>query len=92
MKRIDAVGREEHAAARTHGTPQLAHCRGGIRHVLEHLEAEHDVEARVRDGHRVDRAVQVRVRVPGHVEADDLGGAREQPLVRPVAAADVEDA
>ena len=60
--------------------------------MLEHLQAEDDVEARVLDGDRLDRAVEVRVGVPGTVEADDLAGVVEQPLVGPVAAADVEHA
>ena len=60
--------------------------------MLEHLQAEHDVEARVLDRDRVDRAVEVCVRVAGNVEADDLRGTGEQPLVGAVAAADVEHA
>ena len=57
--------------------------------MLEHLQAEHDVEARVLDGDGVDRAVQVGVRVPRDVEADGVG---EELAIGPVAAADVEHA
>ena len=87
---IDAVRREQHPAARLHDPPQLAHRRCGLRHVLENLQAEHDVEARVLDGDRVDRAVHVGVRVAGHVEADDRRSTCKQRFVRPLAAADVE--
>src|SRR5439155_25145086 len=48
------------------------------------------VEARVLDGNRADRSVQVRAGIAGDVEADVLGAAEER-LVRPLAAPDVED-
>jgi hypothetical protein len=89
MERIDAVRRSEHASTRPDDAAQLAHGGAGIGHVLEHLQAQDDVEARVVDRYRFERAVQVCVRVPRHVEAERV---REELPVRTVAAADVEHA
>ena len=92
MEGVHAVRGEEDAATVLDGAPQLAHGRRRIGYVLQHLEAEHDVEARVLDRDRVDRAVQVRVRVAGPVEADDLGRTCQKRVVGTIAAADVEHA
>ncbi len=92
VKGIDPVRREEHAAAGLDDTAELPHRRCRVGHVLQHLQAEHDVEARVLDRDRVDRPVQVGVRIARDVESDDLRGAVQQPLVGPVAATDVEHA
>jgi len=54
VERVDAVCREEHPASGPHDASQLPHRRRRIRYVLEHLEAEHDVEAAAVHGNRID--------------------------------------
>ena len=92
MKRIDAVCREENPSTGSDDAPELADGGGRIEHVLEHLQAEHDVVARVLHRNRIDRSVEVGARVAGDVEADELRGAAQERVVRTVAAADVEHA
>src|SRR5262249_42247265 len=90
---LDAVRGGEHPATGGEHTAQLAHRPLRVDRVLEHLGAEDDVEARVRDGELLDRAVQVGRRVRRLVHADVLArGAPKEWVVGLHAAADVEDA
>ncbi len=59
-------------------------------HMLEHLRAENDVEGRIVDRQRLDRAVQIGVRILLHIHADVLGSRGEEGVVRLEPAADVE--
>jgi len=72
VKGIDAVRREEHTAAGLDHAAELLHGRCRIGYVLEHLQAEDNVEACVFDRDRLDRSMQVGVRIPRDIEADDL--------------------
>ena len=87
-----AVRRDEHAAAGGGDAGELRHGRGRVVAVLEHLDAEDDVEARVLERQRLHRPAYVGVRVLDRVDADVRGGVRrEERLVGLLAAAHVEE-
>ena len=90
---LDPVRRGEHPPAGPRDPAQLADGLSRVVAVLEHLGAEDDVERRVLDRQRLDRAEQLGCRILDDVDADVLGrGLREERVVRLDAAADVEDA
>ncbi len=76
------TGRRRASASRTRPPGRTARRssrtrRGRVGDVLEHLEAEHDVEARVLDRDRSIEPCRSACSFAGHVEADDLRRARE---------------
>ena len=93
VERPDAVSRRERVAAGLEHARDLPERLSGVARVLEHLGAEHDVERRVVDLERLDRADMRHVRAWLDVRADVLRGDRgEERVVRHLPAADVEDA
>src|SRR5919198_1188630 len=75
------------------GAAQLAHALRRVVRVLEHLDAEYEVEARILDRQALDRALEVGGGVLDHVDADVLARVRlEEGEVRLDAAPDVEHA
>ena len=95
--------RHEQQAAGAQHAPGLGQQRRGVEHVLEHLAAPDQVEARVLGGQRVLDALEAQVgmaragpphRLGGDVDAQDVGRARLRRRGGEVAlpATEVEDA